>query len=229
MEDRLEQLSEVFTHLAPRPVWEIGPVTITTTVVNTWIIMAVLFLVVFLLTRRLSLKPRGPQTVLELLFEFFYGMIDQVIGREGRRYLPLVATMFIFILALNLSWFIPEMLPPTTDLSTTAALAFTAIAGVQVVGIRHRGLWGYLKRFLEPVPVMLPMNVLEELVKPFSLAIRLFGNLFGEETVVAILVILVPLLVPVPIMVLGVLMGTVQAFVFALLTLTYLGTAVKGH
>ncbi|MBI2914329.1 MAG: F0F1 ATP synthase subunit A [Firmicutes bacterium] len=229
IEHRIEELSQVLEHLTAKEVLRIGDVVVTSTVVNTWIVMGVLFAGVFLMTRRLGERPKGAQGFLEMIVDFVYGLIDASIGKEGRVYLPIAGTMFLFILALNLSWFIPSLVPPTTDLSTTAAFGVTTIILVQLAAIRKKGIRGYIKRFAEPIAIMFPMNVIEELVKPFSLSVRLFGNLFGEKTVVTILFILVPVLLPVPVMMLGVLMGGIQAFVFTLLTVVYLAMATKGH
>ena len=101
--------------------------------------------------------------------------------------LPFVGPLFVFILALNLGWVIPGVMPPTTDLMTTAALGLTTVALVQLAIVRAKGVIGYLRHLAQPTVVMIPMNIIEELVKPFSLAIRLFGNMFGEEMVVTIL------------------------------------------
>lgn len=229
MEAKMQELAEVIDHLVRHEVFRIGPLVVTTTVVNTWIIMAALFAVVYLLTRNLSDKPKGAQAFLELVVEFIYSLIDTGMGRAGRKYLPIVGSLFVFILFLNLSWFIPGMVPPTTDLMTTAALAITTVVLVHAMGIQAKGVVGYIKHFGQPVIVMAPMNVIEEVVKPFSLAIRLFGNMFGEKMVVTILFILFPLLAPTPVMGLGILMGFIQAFIFSLLSVTYLGTATQGH
>lgn len=229
MEAKMQQLAEVIDHLVRHEAFRIGPVVITTTVVNTWIIMAVLFAVVYLLTRKLDEKPRGAQALLELAIEFFYSLIDTGMGKSGRKYLPIVGALFTFIAFLNLSWFIPNMVPPTTDLMTTAALGITTLAIVHAMGIREKGLGGYIHHFAEPTPILLPMNLLEEVVRPFSLAIRLFGNMFGEKMVVTILFVLAPLFAPTPVMALGILMGFIQAFIFTLLTVTYLATATHGH
>ncbi len=230
MEAKMQELAEVISHLVRHEVFHIGPVVITTTVINTWIVMAVLFAVVYLLTRNLSEKPKGAQALVEVVIEFFYGLIDQGgLGKEGRKFLPIVGGLFTFIVFLNLSWFIPGMVPPTTDLMTTAALAIVTIVTVHVMGVREKGLKGYLHNYVSPVPIMLPMNLVEEVVKPFSLAIRLFGNMFGEKMVVTILGVLVPFLAPVPVMALGILMGFIQAFIFTLLTVTYLATTTHGH
>jgi F-type H+-transporting ATPase subunit a len=130
--------------------------------------------------------------------------------------------LFIFILTLNFGWVIPGLMPPTTDLMTTAALGVTAVVLVQVTLLRAKGAKGYLRHMAQPTVVMIPMNIIEELVKPFSLAVRLFGNMFGEEMVVTILFLLVPVLAPTPVMALGLLMGTIQAYIFSLLIVTYL-------
>lgn len=230
LESKMKALTEVMDHLVPHDVLHLGPVTITSTVINTWIIMAVLFVTVFLLTRNLADKPRtGRQHLLELFVQFLQGIIEQGMGKAGRRYIFLVGGVFLFILFLNLGWFIPGMIPPTTDINTTAALAVVAILLVQVIGIRQQGVGGYLKHFLLPMPVLLPMNLIEQVVRPFSLAVRLFGNLFGGKTVVTILAAMIPLILPVPVMLLEVLTGFIQAFVFATLTVVYLAGLTERH
>lgn len=229
MEEKMHHLAGVVAHLTRHEMFHIGPLAVTSTVVNTWIIMAVMFAVIILLTRRVNQRPRGAQTFMEIVVEFYYSLIDPVMGESGRKFLPIVGTLFTFIMFLNLSWFIPNMVPPTTDVMTTAGLAITTIIIVQIMGIREKGLVGYIKNFAQPMPVMAPLNVIEECVKPFSLAIRLFGNMFGEKMVTTIFFILVPLIAPIPLMALGVLMGTIQAFIFTLLTVTYLATSTHGH
>lgn len=222
-------MAEIMEHMAPHEVFSIAGFSITSTVINTWIVMAVLIVVAFIFTRGLKDTPKGKQHFAELLVLFIWGLLESVMGKKGRKFLPLVGTLFTFILFLNLSWFIPTMKPPTIDLSTTAAFGVTTIIIVQLVGIKEKGLGHYLKHFVEPTPVLAPLNVVEEFVKPVSLSLRLFGNMFGEKMVVTILFILVPLFIPVPVQLLGVLMGFIQAFVFTLLTCTYLATMVQGH
>lgn len=225
----ISALADIMAHVAPHKVFYLGPFPVYTTVVNAWIIMALLFAGVFLATRKLTSIPRGAQHILEMLLEFFYSLLEEAMGKEGRRYLPMVATLFIFILCLNMAWLIPNMKPPTMDLSTTAAFAVTTIILVQLIGIRKRGIVGYIRHFFQPVPFLFPLNVIEELVKPVSLSLRLFGNMFGEKMVVTILFMMIPFLLPVPVMFLGILMGLIQAFVFSLLTITYIATFVHGH
>ncbi|NLI70517.1 MAG: F0F1 ATP synthase subunit A [Firmicutes bacterium] len=225
----MQALQEVLDHVKPSLVFNIGSIPVTTTVVNTWIIMAILIPLAYLITRRLSIVPRGSQHLAELVADFFYGLLGETMGKEGRKYLPFVGTLFIFILFLNLSWFIPGMKPPTTDLSTTLAFAVATIIIVQLIGIQKNGLVGYIKHFFQPNPLMFPLILLEELVKPVSLSLRLFANMFGEKTVVMVLFLMIPLLAPVPVMFLGIIMGLVQALVFSLLTVIYISNFVQGH
>ncbi len=230
MEQKISSLGKIMEKMTPKEVFNIGPVPIDTTIINQWIAMLILFGIVFWLTRGLSFKPKTKrQLVAEFIIEFIYDLLEPSLGKSGRKFTPLVGTLFLFILTMNLLWFIPNLMPPTTDLSTTVGLALTTIITVNLIGLFTNGPKGYLKHFLAPFPVMLPLNVIEEAVKPVSLSLRLFGNMFGEKVAVTILFILVPLIVPVPVMLLGVLMGFIQAFVFTLLTVTYLSTSVHGH
>ncbi len=226
--EKMNELSNILGHLSRREAF--GVPWLTTTVVNTWLIFGIIIVLCFLATRRLSdTKPGKVQTVLEMLVEFIYGLVEPTLGREGRRYLWLLGGLFVAILTLNLSWFIPSMIPPVTDFSTTAALGVFAILTVHLVGARRAGLKHYVQHYTQPSPILAPLTLIEELVKPFTLAIRLFGNMFGEKMVVTVLFILAPLFFPTPVMLLGVIMGLVQAFVFTLLTTTYLTGIIKGH
>ncbi|MDI3279832.1 MAG: F0F1 ATP synthase subunit A [Bacillota bacterium] len=227
--EKLHELAAVLEHLAPHTLFSLGPVTITSTVINTLIIDAVLIFFVYLATRRLSYIPTGVQHILEMAVEFIYGLLEPGLGRHGRRYLWFIGTLFILILTMNLSWFIPGMIPPTTDISTTFGLGVATILTVHTLTARKKGLHHYIQHYLEPSPLLAPLMVIEELVKPFSLAIRLFGNMFGEKMVVTVLFILAPVLMPTPIMLLGVIMGIIQAFVFTLLAVTYLTILTQGH
>ncbi|MGC9064472.1 MAG: F0F1 ATP synthase subunit A, partial [bacterium] len=121
---------------------------------------------------------------------------------------------------------IPGFNAPTRDLSTTVALAIVAVASTYVAGIREKG-WRFFKKYIEPNPILLPLNILEELVRPVSLSFRLFGNIIGEEIVIALLVMLVPLILPIPMMLLGLFTGLIQAFIFSLLTLLYIAGAIE--
>ncbi len=224
-----EALQGVLEHVQPSVVFYLGSIPVYSTVVNTWVIMAILLPLAYLLTRNLSIVPKGAQHLLEMLAGFFNDLLEDNMGKEGKKYLPLVGTLFVFILFLNLAWIIPGMRPPTTDLSTTVSFALVTIILVQLIGIAKQGLWGYIKHFFQPNPFLFPLNVIEELVKPVSLSLRLFANMFGEKTVVAVLFMMIPLIVPIPVQLLGVIMGLIQALVFSLLTAIYISGLVKGH
>lgn len=225
----VEELAGIMEHLSPQVKFYIGTIPVTNTVVNTWVMMAVLLLIAFIATRNLKLVPRGWQHLPEIAVEFIWGLIDSMLGKEWRKYLPLVGTLFIFILFLNLAWLIPGMRPPTMDLSTTAGFAIATIILVQIIAIIEVGLKKYIHGYLTPIAFLVPLNVIEECIKPLSLSLRLYGNMFGEEMVVTIIAMLVPLVVPTAIQLLGVLMGFIQAFVFTLLTITYLAIRTQGH
>lgn len=229
-EAKITQLANVMEDLAPHVVFKIGNIPVTSTVVTTWIMMAILFVAVFFCTRSLTLVPRkGRQHLIEMFVLFIWGLLEEAMGRQGRKYLPLVGSLFIFILFLNLAWFIPGLKPPTMDYSTTAAFGLTTIILVQILGMMSHGPKKYFQHFITPSPALAPLTLVEELVKPVSLSLRLFGNMFGEKMVVTILAILVPLFIPVPVQLLGVLFAAIQAFVFTLLTTTYLSTYEVGH
>ncbi|MBO8125711.1 MAG: F0F1 ATP synthase subunit A [Firmicutes bacterium] len=230
MAAKFEELNHVLGHLTPHVKFHIGPIPVTSTIVNTWIVMVVLTAIVFFITRKVEYKPRSAgQKILEMYIEFIGGLLETVMGKKGRKFIPFVGTVFLFILALNLSWFIPGMIPPTTDFNTTFGLSIATILAVNFIGIREKGLKHYLQHYLEPNPIMAPLTFMEQFTHAFSLGIRLFGNMFGEKMVVTVLTILAPLIFPLPVQLLGIIMGIIQAFVFTLLTITYISEFVLGH
>jgi F-type H+-transporting ATPase subunit a len=194
----------------------------------------------FLLTRRLSAhRPSKTQAALEVGVSALQNMVTGLIGPEGLRYLPMVGTIFIYILFMNLAGLIPLWKSPTANLNVTLSLALIAFIYVQYHGIRANGLVGYLKHFVgEPVwmaPLNFPLHIMGELARPISLCFRLFGNIFGEDTVVAILIMLgAGFLLPIhfPMLFLVIFTSFVQAMVFTMLTCVYLAgfvTHEEGH
>ena len=199
---------------------------------------AVLVLVIFfvLVTRKLKRIPEGKgQTLLEL---FVGGIIDffgGILGEHGKKYVPFVGSFFIFILSLNYLGLIPGFQSPTADLNTTLALGITAVLGVQIIAIKENGIGGYLKHLMGNPPwlgvLMFPLEVIAQLSRAGSLAVRLFGNIFGEESVIIQLTLLagsivlfglIPIPVQVPMMFFGLFGGFLQAFVFTVLTSIYI-------
>jgi F-type H+-transporting ATPase subunit a len=194
-------------------------------------------------TRRLSKRPTGLQTLLELIVGGLRSMVVGVIGPRGVEFVPFIGTLFIYIAVMNLMGLVPGFMAPTSNLSITAALGLTVFVVVQYCGIKEQGV-GYVQHFVEGVPMRFPYLVLAPLVfavhlvgevfRPVTLALRLFGNLMAEETVVLILIGLVvglarhwiPLPIQLPNLVLGMLVSLVQAAIFSLLAAVYIAGVV---
>ena len=167
-------------------------------VTYTWLVMVILAGVAFAASRNIQLVPRGLQNVLEVVLEQFVGMIDDVMGREGRRYLPLIATLGLFILTGNLIGLVPGMAGPTANLNTTAACALVVFVAYHWIGVRKQGALTYLKHFTGPVPLWLkPMmfviEIISHLARPLSLTLRLFGNMVGGHILLAVIFLLMGL------------------------------------
>ena len=154
-------------------------------VTYTWLVMIILAGLAFVASRNVALVPRGVQNFMEVVLEQFQQMIDDVIGHEGRRYLPLIATLGLFILVANLLGLVPGMNGPTTNLNTTAACALVVFFAYHWIGVRKQGAVTYLKHFMGPVPLalkplMFVIEIISHLARPLSLTLRLFGNMFGR-------------------------------------------------
>jgi F-type H+-transporting ATPase subunit a len=167
-------------------------------VTYTWLIMIGLTVVAFLATRRVALVPTGLQNFFEVVIEQFFQIIDDVLGPEGRRFLPLIATLGIFILVGNLLGLVPGMNGPTTNLNTTAACALVVFLSYHWIGVRKQGALTYLKHFTGPVPLalkplMFVIEIISHLARPLSLTLRLFGNMVGGHILLAIIFFLMGL------------------------------------
>ncbi len=206
--------------------FHVGPVPVTAPVLVTWGIMAALTLGSWLLTRRLSLHPSAAQSVLEMVVDVTAGQIRDTIRADPRPYLPLIGTLFLFILCANWSSLIPGIEPPTAHIETDAALASIVFVAIAVFGIRARGVGGWLASFAEPSWLLLPLNLVESVTRTFSLLVRLFGNVMGGAFVIAIILSLTGLLVPIPLMALELLTGAIQAYIFSVLAMVFIGGAV---
>jgi F-type H+-transporting ATPase subunit a len=204
----------------------LGPIPVTRPVVTTWGIMAALALCSWLVTRRLRTDPDRRQAVLEIVVTGIAGQIKDVIAKDARPFLPLLGTLFIFLVTANLAGILPGVEAPTSKLETPAALALTVFFSVHYFGALARGLIGYLASFAEPKLIMLPLNLVSEVTRTFSLIVRLFGNVMSSEFVLALVVALAGLFVPIPLMVLEILIGIVQAYIFTVLATVFIGAAV---
>jgi len=208
-------------------VFAIGPVPVTLPVVTSWGLMALMTLGAALATRRLRVEAPGRvQAALELLVQTLQRQIGETMQADATRFLPLLGTLFLYLAVANLSGLVPGLKAPTAFLETAGALALIVLGASQALGIRARGLWGYLKGFAHPTPLMLPLNLLAELTRAFSLSVRLFGNVMSGEFVIAIVLSLAGLFAPVPLMALELLLGLVQAYIFTILAAVFIGGAV---
>lgn len=212
--------------LSSQIAFTIGPVPVATSVVVTWAIMLGLALAGFALTRRLRFDAGPAQTILELVVTTLDAQIEATLQRDPAPYRKLIGTLFLFILAANWTSMIPGVEPPTAHLETDAALAFVVFVATIYHGVRSNGVWGYLKTFAEPSWVMIPLNLVEQITRTFSLMVRLFGNVMSGVFVVGIVLSLAGLLVPIPLMALDLLTGAVQAYIFAVLSTVFIAAAV---
>lgn len=209
--------------------WQWGPVVLNATIVFTWLVMALMVIGSWLVTRHLSAEPAlSPgQNLLEVLIDLIRNQIREVSQQRADPYLPFVGTLFLFIALANLLAIVPGYQPPTGSLSTTAALALCVFVAVPLYGIIKQGLLGYFKQYLRPTPLMLPFNVISEISRTVALAIRLFGNVMSGTVIAAIILSVAPLFFPIVLQVLGLLTGMVQAYIFAILAMVYIAAATR--
>ena len=213
--------------LESAPLFMLGTVPIMPAVVATWAIMAVLTIGAILITRRLTLVPSPLQAACELLVATVDQQIRDVTGAAPAPYRAFVGTLFLFILIANWSSLIPGVTPPTASMETPAALAAIVFLSIIWFGIRGGGVGGFLRGFARPNPVMIPLNMLESITRSFSMFVRLFGNVMSGVFVIAIVGSLAALLVPIPLMALDLLTGGVQAYIFAVLSMVFITSAVE--
>lgn len=199
------------------------------TILATWFEMALLVLFCSLLTRKLSSNTRisRRQNLLEVVVEGIANHIREITRQEPEPFLPFVGTLFLYILVSNILSVVPLYRPPTASLSTTSALAFCVFVAVPVFGLSTRSLSSYLKEYIKPTVFMLPFNILGEVTRTFALAVRLYGNLMSGTVISFVLLLIVPFIFPVIMNVLGLLTGIIQAYIFALLAMVYIASALK--
>lgn len=211
-----------------------GVLDVTGEVVVMWIILAVVALLSFFATRNLRERPGKFQNIIEMGVEYIDNFFSDIIGsKKARRYLYFLGSLFIFILFANYSGLFPGVgltkyaKAPTSSLSVTLGLGIVTFFFLMIASIRAKGFKGFVKRFWSPVIILPPLLILDEFIKPASLALRLFGNIFGEEMVTEQLYELLPIGAPLIMMVLSLLFCAIQAIVFTMLTAIYLDEAVE--
>jgi F-type H+-transporting ATPase subunit a len=220
--------------------WQLGAYKVHGQVfIVTWLVMATLLIIASLGTRNLNRTPKTFQNFIEYVLEFLQDIAKNQIGEhEYRPWVPYIATIFLFILGSNwagalIPWKLiqlpsGELAAPTNDINTTVALSLLTSLAYFYAGLRKNGL-GYFSRYIEPTPVLLPINILEDFTKPLSLSFRLFGNVLADELVVSVFTLLVPILIPLPVMILGLFASSIQALIFSTLSAAYIGEAIEGH
>jgi F-type H+-transporting ATPase subunit a len=220
--------------------WGIGNLKVHGQVfLTSWFVIALLVLASLAATKNIQRIPSGIQNFMEYVLEFLRDLTKNQLGeKEYRPWLPFIGTLFLFIFVSNWSgalipWHVlklpsGELAAPTNDINTTVALALLTSLAYFYAGLSKKGL-GYFAHYIEPIPVLLPIKILEDFTKPLSLSFRLFGNILADELVVAVLVFLVPLFVPLPLMALGLFTSAIQALVFATLAGAYIHEALESH
>jgi F-type H+-transporting ATPase subunit a len=209
--------------------WQSGFVKLNLTIVTTWALMLLLAGGSAFITRRLStsITISRWQSVLEIIVTMARQQIGEVGLEKPEKYLPYIATLFLFIATSNLCTIIPGYEPPTGSLSTTAALALSVFIAVPLFGIAGSGLKGYLKSYIDPTPIMLPFNIIGDFTRTMALAVRLFGNMMSGDMILVILLTISPLIFPVLMSILGLLTGMVQAYIFSILATVYIAAATR--
>lgn len=208
-----------------------GFLTLNGTIVFSWITMIILVGVSAMVTRRLAGRPpvSRMQTSLEVVVSALRRQIGDMVGGGGDRLLAFIGSLYLFIAVSNLLAIVPYYEPPTGSLSATAALAAIVFVSVPAFGIAEIGLKRYLKHYIQPSVFMLPFNIISEVSRTFSLGVRLFGNIMSGTVIVGILISVVPLFAPVVMQVLGLIIGQVQAYIFAALSTVYIASATRAQ
>jgi len=218
-------------HLTPDEMvfWRYGFLKLNATIVFTWALMFALAGGSRLVTRRLStgLDRSRWQNLLEIVVTAIEKQIQEVGLSESRKYLGFLGTLFLFVAAAALCTVIPGYQPPTSSLSTTAALALCVFVAVPFFGIEEQGVGNYLKSYAKPTIVMLPFNIISELSRTLALAVRLFGNMMSGAMIIGILLTITPFIFPIVMTVLGLLTGMVQAYIFGILAAVYIAAATR--
>lgn len=211
--------------------WQWGLLSLNATIVFTWLVMALLTLISWLVTRRLSTGTSISrwQNFLEVLVTGIRDQIKEVSHQQPGKYLPFVGTLFLFIAMANLLNVVPGYMAPTGSLSTTTALAICVFVAVPLFGIAYEGPLSYLAHYVKPTVLMLPFNIIGEISRTIALAVRLYGNIMSGTVIVAILLSLTPYFFPIVMQLLGLLTGMIQAYIFAILAMVYIASATSAH
>jgi len=195
-------------------------------------LMVMIFLILFfgISSRKLQIIPSKFQSILELIIQGFENLLLEIIGEAGKKYLPLIGTIGLFIFFCNILGLIPGFMSPTSKLNVTLGCALVVFVYYHWQGIKSQGPLKYLKHFTGPIPLLapllLPIEIISHFARPLSLSLRLFGNIFAEEMLIVVIVSIIPFLVPLPFMAVAIFTAIIQTFVFVLLSCIYIGGAI---
>jgi F-type H+-transporting ATPase subunit a len=199
-------------------------------IIMTWISFAMILIFGYMTVRRVSVLPNSLQALGELLVAQLYGLVEDAIDKEGAvKYGPLITALFMFLLIANWLGVIPHLEEPTKDLNTPLSLGVLGFVIAHGAGIRSKGLKTYIKEYMEPIFFMAPLNIIGELAKIVSISFRLFGNIMGGSIIILVVSYLTYSVVLPPFLnaFFGLFVGTIQAFVFTMLTVVYISVQVK--
>jgi len=212
-------------------IWSWGFIKVNATILYTWLVMAILVVGSWLITRNLSseINVSRWQHFLETVISIIRSEIGEMVKKDADKYIPLIGTLFLFIGLSNVLVIVPGFVAPTSSITTTASLAICVFVAVPLYGISQNGLLHYLREYFQPNFIFFPFHVMGELSRTLALTVRLFGNIMSHEKVVGILLAVTPLLFPIIMQALGLLIGIIQAYIFAILSMVYIASATSAH
>jgi F-type H+-transporting ATPase subunit a len=207
--------------------FRLGPVPVTETMVSSTAVSAALLGIAMGLRSYTRLHPQSTvATITRLIIRSLESTVADIVGRPEPRLTVLAGSLFVFIAACNLAGQLPGVRPPTASLATTSALAIVVFFAVPMFGIASQGIGGYLLEYFRPNPLLFPLHLVSELSRTLALSFRLFGNIMSGHLLVALLISLSGFLVPMPFMALDLLIGLLQAYIFAILSTVFIGAAI---
>lgn len=206
-----------------------GGISVNESTVVTWIIMAALVIISILLTRNLKVENPGKiQLLLESAITWAYNFFEDIFGKENRRYIPYLITVILYLAVSNTFVGMLGFKPPTKDLNVTAGLAIMSMFLIEYSGIHKNGVKHWAKHFAEPVGIVAPLNVLEIVIRPLSLCMRLFGNILGAFVIMELIKYIVPLILPIPFsFYFDIFDGLLQAYIFVFLTALFMNEEME--
>ena len=204
-----------------------GTLSLSGSLLTTWLVMLLLLSFSAFIRHKLQQEDNLWRTGAESLFAMMENAVQEVVPNHYKQVTPFIATLWVYLVCANLLGLIPGLHSPTADLSVTAGLAVIVFVSVHWFGIRNLGLKTYLKHYLSPNPIMLPFHLMSEISRTLALAIRLFGNIMSLEMAILLVLLVAGFLVPVPLIMLHLVEALIQAYIFGVLALLYIGTSLE--